>query len=125
MTYNTQTQITIVNNFNDPINIILKHQYSDDSLFSNRWLNIPPGAQATTDWTVGYQTGFGHFGQDYWFLQAEAQSGEQTGVWRVETFPCTLHKEDASRMLCISVSPDGLILEKPSGASKQAITKIA
>jgi len=125
MTYNTQTQITIVNNFSDPINIILKHQYSDDSLFSNRWLNVPPGTQATTGWTVGYQTGFGHFGQDYWFLQAEVQSGEQAGVWRVETFPCTLHKEDASRTLCFSVGPGGLIIEKPSGASQQAINKIA
>jgi hypothetical protein len=124
MAYNTQTQITIINNFSDPINIILKHQYSDDSLFSNRWLNIPPGTQTTPSWTVGYQTGFAQFGQDYWFLQAEVQSGEQAGVWRIETFLCTLHKEDASQTLRFSVGSIGLVIEKPSGDSQQAITKI-
>ena len=125
MAYNTQTQITIINNYSGPINIILKHQYSDDSLFSNRWLNVQPGTQTTSRWTVGYQTGFAQFGQDYWFLQAEVQSGEQAGVWRIETFLCTLHTEDANQTLRFTVGSNGLLIEKPSGNSQQTIAKIA
>jgi hypothetical protein len=125
MNYNTQTRIVIINNFNGPMNIILKHQYSDDSLFSNRWLNVLPGAQSVPSWTVGYNTGFAQFGQDYWFIQAEVQSSEQAGVWQTDMFLCTLHEEDANQTLRFTVGSNGLLIEKPSGDSQQTLAKIA
>jgi hypothetical protein len=125
MTYNTHTQIVVINNFAGSANITLKHQYSDGGLCSNRWLNITPNGQGQSAWTVYYNTGFIRYGDDYWSVQAEVQAGDQQGVWRTDTFSCTLHSDDANQTLQCNVGPGGISITRPSGNCQQAIAKQA
>jgi hypothetical protein len=125
MSYNTNATITLTNNFSGAANVTLTHEYSDEGLYSNRWLNIPPGTSGNSRWQVGYNTGLFRYGKDYWSIQVEVQSGEQSGVWRSNTFQCTLKSEDANQVVQVAVAPSGMQITKPSGNWQQPLQKIA
>lgn len=122
MGYNTTTTITLTNQFSGSANVTLTHEYSDGGLYSNRWLNIASGASGNGGWQVGYNSGFIRYGEDHWSVQVEVLDGAQAGVWRSNTFSCTLKPEDANKTVQVAVAPSGIQI---SNHCQQPLQKIA
>jgi phospholipase C len=70
LSYTNTAYANITNNTGVTLkSVTLHHQYSDDPDESMTWSNVMPGATASPSLTVGYNTGFLRFGQDYWWAQ--------------------------------------------------------
>ncbi|MDB4951368.1 MAG: phospholipase LlSicTox-alphaIII2-like [Gemmatimonadetes bacterium] len=119
MSYNTHTQIAVRNDFPQAVDITLTHQYSDDPADSKTWSNVQPGA-VTSPWTVGYNTGFGRTGKDYWNVKVTSGGDE----WKNGTHnkQCILRDDDANSLLVFSASPRTLEMNMKSGSCSDGMT---
>lgn len=124
MSYNTFANVTVVNNFSSPANIVLSHIYSNDDPVSNNWSNVENGLPGAPTWQVGYNTGFVRYGTDSWHVQVDVLSGEQQGSWESDTVSCMLRPEDASGTLYFSVAPSGFNIHMNSGSCSYGINKV-
>jgi len=111
--YNTNTHIAVKNQFHRTLSITLTHRYSDDKVNTHTWNSVAPGA-VTPGWQVGYNTGFGRTGKDYW--NVTVSDGES--VWKntKQDKQCFLAKEDAGTTLVYGVTPTAFHLNMNSSS---------
>jgi hypothetical protein len=84
MSYNSALQMYVVNNTGGNAVISFSHMYSGDSaqIFQSS-TPVAPGA-FVGPLTVGFNTGFGHSGTDYWYCQAQVIDGPNEGFYHTE-----------------------------------------
>ena len=84
-------------------NVTLKHRYDTDHYDQGRWGTIANGRESSAI-EVGYWTGFGRTGYDYWWIKFEAFGK----VWTCKTnFYCFLTPADAGKVVPLRVYMDG------------------
>lgn len=103
-TPNTWASAAVKNDFGTRIyNVEVKHRYDDDHFDQDRWSTIGNGEQGS-DFKVGYWTGFGRTGKDYWSVQFEAYGK----IWNCKSnFYCFLTGDDADKLVPLRVYRDG------------------
>ncbi len=111
--YNTNTHIAVKNHFHRPISITLSHRYSNDKVYSHTWHRVAPGA-VTPGWRVGYNTGLGKFGMDYWNVIVS----DGDSVWKntKRDKECFLTKKDSGTTLVFGVTPTAFHLNMNSSS---------
>lgn len=111
--YNTNTHIAVKNEFHKPLSITLTHRNSDDKMYSRTWHRVAPGT-VTPGWRVGYNTGLGRVGMDYWNITVT--DGES--VWKntKNNKECFLTKKDAGTTLVYGVTPTAFHLNMNSSS---------
>jgi hypothetical protein len=90
-TPNTWARATVKNDWGSEISIInLKHRYDNDHYDEHSWPSIDQGASGES-FKVGYWTGFGRTGKDYWLITFEADGK----LWSCkDNFYCFLTSDD-------------------------------
>lgn len=101
---NTWAKAVVKNNWGSDIKVVsFQHRYDRDHYDSRQWDIIPNGTK-TEPVKVGYWTGFGRTGYDYWFISFVADGK----VWFCkENFYCFLTKKDANQTVVLTVYRDG------------------
>ncbi len=111
--YNTNTHVSVKNQFHEPMSITLSHRYSDDKVYSQTWRNVAPGA-VTPGWRVGYNTGLGRVGMDYWNVTVS----DGISIWKnvKRNKECFLTKKDSGTTLVFAVTPTAFHLNMRSSS---------
>ncbi len=89
---NTWTTATVKNDFGIPIyNVRLQHRYDNDHYDRETWPVLNNGEQGKS-FKIGYWTGFGRTGKDYWHITFEADGQ----LWYCkDNFYCFLRSSDS------------------------------
>ena len=84
MSYNSALQMYVVNNTGGHAVFSFSHCYSDDPPAT--WQGSEPVAPGgfAGPLSVGFNTGFGRTGQDYWFCQAVVLDGPNPGTFATQ-----------------------------------------
>lgn len=118
--YNTFAFVEIVNRFSTTIStVVLSHRYSGDATYYHTRALVRPG-MGSGYMAVEYDTGFPHFGLDYWNLYVYLDNGTR---YRNHTEPivCTLGTADALRTVTVWVSSTELVFTAADGDCADAM----
>jgi glycerophosphoryl diester phosphodiesterase len=104
-TPNTWAMATVKNDWGSRIsNVTLNHRYDNDHYDVGSWSSLAQGETARPTFKVGYWTGFGRTGYDYWLPQFEADGK----IWTCkENFYCFLTDADKNKTVVCRVYKDG------------------
>jgi hypothetical protein len=101
---NTWAAATVKNDWGSDIaNVELHHRYDHDHYDDKAWASLTPG-ESGEPFAVGYWTGFGRTGYDYWLVRFEADGQRWTCKGN---FYCFLTDEDAGGTVYCRVYKDG------------------
>lgn len=103
-TPNSWAKANVKNDFGEKIfNVTLNHRYDSDHYDNESWDSLDNG-ETSSDFSVGYWTGFGRTGKDYWFIQFEAGGR----IWTCkDNFYCYLTADDKNKAVTCRVYKDG------------------
>lgn len=103
-TPNSWTTVYIENNWGEEItNVTLKHRYDTDHYDEKSWNTINNGEHSDS-MTVGFWTGFGRTGRDYWQISFEADGL----IWTCkDNFYCFLTSDDVNKNVICRLYKDG------------------
>lgn len=84
MPYNSSLKMYVVNNTGGNAIFSFSHRYSDDApvIWQSNTPVAPGGFAGPLE--VGFNTGFGRTGMDYWYCRAEVVDGPSQGVYQTE-----------------------------------------
>jgi len=101
---NSWAKATVQNEWGMTISIVnLKHRYDKDHYDENSWTSIENG-QSGEPFDVGFWTGFGRTGRDYWKISFEADGK----IWTCkDNFYCSLKENDKNGLVKCRVYKDG------------------
>jgi hypothetical protein len=130
--YNSKTNIYVINNTGGNAIITLSHEYSDDGV--QFW---PEGAPVTTapgaaagPLVAGYNTGVFRNGNDYWFCKVQVLDGPNPGTYSTEgtqqqpSKQCTLEADDNGANLYFTVSTSTFYMFQQSGSCTTDMTQV-
>lgn len=101
---NSFAQARVLNQWGSTIrNVKLNHRYDNDHFDAQNWAEIAPSAHSSA-FSVGFWTGFGRTGSDFWFISFEAEGRH----WFCkDSFDCALRRGDRDGMVTCRIYKDG------------------
>jgi hypothetical protein len=101
---NSWAKVAVKNDWGGKItNIQLNHRYSNDHFDSHHWKYLDADTISSL-YNVGFWTGFGRTGKDYWMIKFEADGKIRTCK---DNFYCFLTSDDKDKKTTCRVYKDG------------------
>jgi 1,6-anhydro-N-acetylmuramate kinase len=129
MSYNNTLQMYVVNNTGGNAVFAFSHQYSDDQPVEFQSTTaVAPGASAGP-LIVGFNTGFGRTGLDYWYCQATVTDGENPGTYATEgtlqapTKECECQSADSGMIYHFPFSTTSFVMPLLSGPCQTGVSR--
>ena len=128
MSYNSALQMYVLNDTGGNAVFSFSHMYSDDQpCIYQASVEVPPGGLAGP-LNVGFNTGFGHFGDDYWYCQAVVKDGPNPGTYRTEgslqqpTKACQASTQDDGMIYHFPFSTTAFVIPLLSGPAAASVS---
>jgi len=106
MSYSNTAAINVRNDFPFEVgSITITHKYSDDAEHSQTWQNVAPAAVTDPVFLAGYNTGFIHYGLDYWKIEVVFPGGIS---WKNDGWKeCMMKSDDEQKKGTMTFSVGG------------------
>lgn len=101
--HNSRASVQVTNNFKYAADITVIHTYDTSDPETYTFKDVMPGTTSDADMAVTYDMGWGHYGHDYWMIEADVLDGPDKGHYVSGKAQCTLHGDDDGAIVPIVV----------------------